>query len=149
MEDKVTLVNREVSRKKSRLDVLRQMVVSGEGFKKGTQAVLSGFQEEEELREQVHGALSSFIKVESDFIIAVETALGDHLQAVVVGNTQAARKIVSALSNDGLGEAAILPKEFLEDCPASEETRTLPEGSISWALDQVEARETVTPFLRG
>lgn len=148
MEDKVTMVNREVSRKKSRLDVLRQMVVSGEGFKKGTQAVLRGFQEDEELREQVHGALSSFIKVEPEFITAVETALGDHLQTVVVGNAEAARKIVGVLSDGGLGEAAILPKEYLEESVDSNDARILPEGAICWALDKLEARETVVPFLR-
>ncbi|MEZ5325297.1 MAG: chromosome segregation protein SMC [Verrucomicrobiales bacterium] len=148
MEDKVRVVNREVSGKKSRLDVLRQLVVSGEGFKKGTQAVLRGFQEDEELREQVHGALSSFIKVEPEFITAVETALGDHLQTVVVGNAEAAQKIVVALTEGGLGEAAVLPKEFLDDAPGAGEGRVLPEGSLCWALDKVEARETVAPFLR-
>ncbi|MGK0186317.1 MAG: chromosome segregation protein [Verrucomicrobiales bacterium] len=148
MEDKVTMVNREVSRKKSRLDVLRQMVVSGEGFKKGTQAVLRGFQEDEDLRDQVHGALSSFIKVEPDFITAVETALGDHLQTVVVGHAEAARKIVAVLTEDGLGEAAILPKEFLDEVSGPVDPQNLPEGAICWALDKVEARETVAPFLR-
>ena len=148
MEDKVRIVNREVSGKKSRLDVLRQMVVSGEGFKKGTQAVLRGFQDDEDLHEQVHGALSSFIKVEPEFITAVETAMGDHLQTVVVGNAEAARKIVVALTEGGLGEAAVLPKEFLDDVPVSGEPRTLPEGAVCWALDKVEARETVAPFLR-
>ena len=148
MEDKVRIVNREVSGKKSRLDVLRQMVVSGEGFKKGTQAVLRGFQDDEDLHEQVHGALSSFIKVEPELITAVETAMGDHLQTVVVGNAEAARKIVVALTEGGLGEAAVLPKEFLDDVPVSGEPRTLPEGAVCWALDKVEARETVAPFLR-
>ena len=148
MEDKVTAVNRELSRKKSRLDVLRQMVASGEGFKKGTQAVLRDFQGDEALRDRIHGALSSFIEVEPEFITAVETALGDHLQTIVVGDAEAARQIVRTLTDDSLGEAAILPKEFFEPENAIDAGRMLPQGATCWALDRVEAREAVAPFLR-
>ena len=147
MEDKVTAVNREHSEKKSRLDVLRQLVAAGEGFKKGTQAVLRGFdREEDELRAQIKGALSSFIEVDPEFITPVETALGDHLQTVLVSDSEAARAIVAGLNEGKLGEAVILPEN--ESRRQSTGFQTLPEGAIAWVMDKLEADEKVAGFLQ-
>jgi chromosome segregation protein len=146
MEDKVTAVSRELSQKKSRLDVLRQLIATGEGFRKGTQAVLGGLQgENDDLRNEIRGVLSSFINVDPDFIRPIENALGDHLQTVLVSNGDAAHKIIEGLTRGSLGEAVVLP-ESERGSPAH--SGALPDGAISWALDKVDARENVAGFLQ-
>jgi len=129
-------LHRELSHKSSRLDVLRQLIASGEGLHKGTQAVLNGLNEPELIKPGVSGVLGSHLKVPDEHAIAVEAALGHHLQAVIVRDDTLANEIIDRLVEGKKGEAALLPESFL---PASggSQIEALPEGATAWALDTV------------
>ncbi|MCF7675691.1 MAG: AAA family ATPase, partial [Akkermansiaceae bacterium] len=75
-----------LAQRAARLDAVRQLVESGEGFAKGTQQVLAGLDDPERFKPAVHGALASFIEAENSCARAIETALGRHLQTVLVAS---------------------------------------------------------------
>lgn len=139
-------LHRSFSGKKSRLDVLTQVLESGEGLLKGTQAVLKGLDDPDLFRTGVDGVLASRLKVDDEYAPAIEAVLGDTLQAVLVRDSAFAEEILDRLINKKLGEVALLPKDSGAKGRASQ-TETLPEGAIAWALDCVKADESVSDLV--
>ncbi|MBT7958124.1 MAG: chromosome segregation protein SMC [Akkermansiaceae bacterium] len=134
--------HKDLARASSRLDVLKQLVDSGEGFKKGTQAVLKGLDEPEFFNNGVRGVLAGLIQVEDGYTAAVEAALGSHLQAVLVTNSEYAHAIIDRLTEKKLGEAAIIPEDFVAPDSAGQ-MMTVPDGAKSWAMDRVKSDNKV------
>ena len=130
--------HKDLARTSSRLDVLRQLVESGEGFEKGTQSVLKGLDEPEFFNNGVRGVLAGLIEVEKDYTIAVEAALGSHLQAVLVTDSNYAQAIIDRLTEKKLGEAAIIPEDFVSSSSAGQ-MMTIPDGAETWAMDRVKS----------
>jgi chromosome segregation protein len=130
----------------SRLEVLKQLVRTGEGLEQGTQAVLSGLDDKELYKPGIRGVLANFIQVEGDFTNAVESALGAHLQTVLVRDSMLAESIIDVLTLKKMGQAAIVPEDFI---PIHSEVQLmhLPEGGIAWAVDKVKSEKVVTPII--
>jgi chromosome segregation protein len=142
---------RRLSEKESRLEVLRQMVESGEGLEAGTQAVLKGLDNPDFFKPAVSGALAGGIQVEEAFIPAVEAALGQNLQAILIKDTMVGESVIKTLAAKKLGRASLALREFLATEPATNQM-ALPEGAICWAIEKVsssgEAQILATHLLR-
>jgi chromosome segregation protein len=111
---------RQQAEKRSRLNVLEQLQNDHEGFSAGTLAALKQSQ-------SVLGSLADKIRVPDQYIAAVETALGHHLQLVLTELPEAAQQILADLSTARKGRASIAP---LAIQPLFEVTQGqgLPEG---------------------
>ena len=136
--EQASLAHKELANVSSRMDVLRQLVDSGEGFEKGTQSVIKGLDEPEFFNNGVRGVLAGLIEVEKDYTAAVEAALGSHLQAVLVTDSNYAQAIIDRLTEKKLGEAAIIPEDFVA-ASAAGQMMTVPDGAETWAMDRVKA----------
>lgn len=128
--------HRAHSQKSSRLDVLKQLVESGEGLEKGTQAVLKGLNDPDLIKPGISGLLGAALKAPDEYAVAVESALSQYLQAIIVRDEDLADSIIDRLVDGKKGTAAILPESLL---PASKgsQMEALPEGASAWALDVV------------
>jgi len=136
--DQATAAHKELTRVASRLEVLRLLVDSGEGFQKGTQELLKGLDEPEFFNNGIRGVLAGLIEVEDAYTTSVEAALGAHLQAVLVTDSAYAQAIMDRLTEKKLGEAAILAEEFISSAPIGQ-MMAVPDGAITWALDRVKS----------
>jgi chromosome segregation protein len=87
---------------RSRLNVLEQLQADHEGFSAGSLAALKQSQ-------HVLGSLADKIHVPNEFVTAIETALGHHLQLVLTENPEAAQEILADLSTNKKGRASIAP----------------------------------------
>ena len=128
--------NRACSQKSSRLDVLTQLVESGEGLEKGTQAVLKGLNDPDLIKPGISGLLGAALKAPDEYAVAVESALSQYLQAIIVRDEELADSIIERLVDGKKGTATILPESLL---PVSEgsQMEAVPEGAAAWALDVV------------
>jgi len=145
-ETELNAANRALAEQESRLEVLRQLAEAGEGFGEGTQAVLRGLDNADFFKPALHGALASFIEVESRFIPAVEAALGGNLQAIVFKDPGVAEAAIQTLGGKKLGRAAIVPRDWLGETvfgPAG-----LPEGALQWACDCVKVTDPAGELAR-
>src|ERR1043166_5935670 len=88
--------------KRSRLNVLEQLQADHEGFGAGSLAALTQSQ-------HVLGSLADKIRVPEQFVTAIETALGHHLQLVLTDQPEAAREILADLSANKKGRASVAP----------------------------------------
>ena len=141
--DSAATAHKDLAKASSRLDVLKQLVDSGEGFQKGTQAVLKGLDEPEFFNNGVSGVLAGMIEVELEYTVAVEAALGSHLQSVLVTDESYTQAIIDRLTEKKLGEAAIIPADFVA-ASSSGQMMTVPDGAETWAMDRVKADSKVS-----
>ncbi len=145
LDQKITKEYRELAEKDSRLQVLKALLVDGQGLSKGTQSVLDKLKNENS-DPKSYGLLSSFIDVDIDYIPAIEAALGHHLQSILVSNEAIAEKAIQTLTNERLGRACIVPENFINS-PQDRQLMTLPDGVDSWAVDKVRSTESVRSLL--
>jgi len=135
-------LQRAVTQRRSRVEIIEQLLQKGEGLAEGTQQVLKGIDNPEVYSVGVRGILASSIEVEPQFITPIEAALRDHLQAVLLTDSELAGQILDRLANHKLGKAALLPADFATMRPQPDR-QFVPEGCIAWAIDKVRAKPGV------
>ncbi len=91
---------------RSRLNVLEQLQSEHEGFSAGALAALKQSQ-------HVLGSLVDKIRVPDQYIMAIEAALGHHLQLVLTEHPESAQQILADLSAGRKGKASIAPLTFI------------------------------------
>ncbi|SKA88490.1 condensin subunit Smc [Prosthecobacter debontii] len=142
LNEELTELQRAATQRRSRIEIIEQLLQKGEGLAEGTQQVLKGLDNPEVFSVGVRGLLGSAIEVEPQFIAAIEAALRDHLQAVLLTDSDLAAQVLDRLANNKLGKAAILPHDFAT-MRAVPDRQLVPEGGIAWAVDKVKARQGV------
>jgi len=91
---------RQQAEHRSKLTVLEQLDTSHEGFSAGALAALRQSQ-------NVLGSLADRIRVPDQFVVAVEAALGHHLQLVLTEQPESAQQIIADLASGRKGKASI------------------------------------------
>ncbi|MCB1209339.1 MAG: chromosome segregation protein SMC, partial [Verrucomicrobiales bacterium] len=140
--EELNMAQRQRTQCHSRLEVLDQMMKDGQGLAQGTQHVLKGMDNPEVYSTGVRGLLASAIEVDPDFIPPIEAALRDHLQAVLLTDSELAGQILDRLAEKKMGKAALVPQDFCTLRPAVDR-QLLPEGGLFWAVDKVRVRAGV------
>jgi len=140
--------------KRSRLSVLEQLEGSHEGFSAGAVAVLRK-------SRSVIGSLADRIRVPDNYVVAIENALGHHLQLVLTEQPESAQQILAELSTSKVGRASVaaLAIEHPDDkqlafagelAPGStgSEAKPLVAGEIVHALSVVQSDPSVAKLLK-
>jgi chromosome segregation protein len=141
---------------RSRLDVLEQLQAVHEGFSEGSLAALKQ-------SRHVLGSLADRIRVPDQYVTAIETALGHHLQVVLTEHPETAHLILADLSANKKGRASVAPLSFIRNGngnsgpppgqiqPATDEpfAATVPElnGLPLPAIGAVASEKSVRPLL--
>jgi chromosome segregation protein len=146
MNNELNDLQRNLTQRKSRLEILEQLLQKGEGLSSGTQKVLSGLDNPEVYSTGIRGLLASSIEVDPDFIPAIEAALKDHLQAVLLTESELAAQIIDRLTDHKMGRAALVPHDFCNLRSASDR-ELLPAGAIAWATDKVRVKTGVQSLI--
>jgi chromosome segregation protein len=138
--------NKVLAQRSARLDAVKQLVASGEGFAKGTQNLLKGLDQPDAFKPSIEGVLASFIQADDSAARAIEAALGAKLQTVLVSDSAVAESIINRLTEKKLGLAAILPKNLIPKASGTQ-IETLPSGATAWALDKVRSEPQVAAII--
>ena len=119
-------------REQSRLESMENITERYEGYSNSIKKVM-----EQKSREPgIIGVVADIIKVNKDYEIAIETALGGSVQNIVTTNPEVAKKMISFLKTNKFGRATFLP---LATIKANSDLRKSPalkeEGAIGIASD--------------
>ncbi len=95
---------------RSRLNVLEQLETAHEGFSAGPLTALKQSQ-------HVLGSLADRIRVPDQYVTAIETALGHHLELVLTEQPESAHQILADLNSSKAGRASVAPLAFLRNGP--------------------------------
>ena len=133
VEQEMANAQRNLAQIQSRLEVLEQLNLEGEGATPGAQAVLRGLDRPDHFKPAVRGMLGSLLRVESGFLPAIEAALGSRGDAIVITDKTSAREILESLYEHKLGRASVVTPNgnHFPDLGSA------PEGSLGWAADRV------------
>ncbi len=128
LQEQVNQLGIQLQTSKSRLQMLREMERDYEGFSKAVRLVMQ--EAAKKTLGTIYGPVSSLIRTEDDYTVAVETALGGALQNVVV-------------ATEAEGKAAI---RFLKRCDGGR-TTFLPLNTIKGRTLQEKGLEKCTGFI--
>ncbi len=92
-------------REASRLESLRNLTERYDGYGNSIRKVM----EQKKNQSGILGVVADLIKVEKNYEIAIETALGGSIQNIVTDNEQTAKSMIGFLKANKLGRATFLP----------------------------------------
>jgi chromosome segregation protein len=140
--------------KRSRLSVLQQLEGTHEGFSAGTLAALRR-------SNSVLGSLADRIRVPDPCVVAIENALGHHLQLVLTEQPESAHQILNDLTSSKAGRASVVALAsavsdsqlaFQGDMSPGTDlaavTARLAEGGLVHALSVVRAEPSVERLVK-
>ena len=109
----------DIESKKRRVQILTELENSMEGFSHAVKSVVS--EANKGILKGVHGPVSKLITVDKKYTVAIETALGNAIQNIVVDSDNDAKRAINYLKTNNLGRATFLPvssikpKDFKDD----------------------------------
>ena len=135
------LINRE-DQTKARLHALQALEDNLEGYQRGVREVMLAKKKGIPEGVGLCGTVAELIKVEEDYELALETALGAGLQNVIAESEQAAKRAIHYLKSRQLGRATFLPLDIIQGTQMS----VLPSvqkdpGFVGIALELIDFEE--------
>ncbi|HLT30509.1 MAG TPA: chromosome segregation protein SMC [Myxococcaceae bacterium] len=138
----VISLREELADRRSRLQSLEELQRHYEGFDRGVRAVM--LRAGEQPREQgVFGLVADVLTVNPRFERAIEAALGERLQHVLVESRRVGLELLEFLRNSGEGRSTMLPVDL-----APTEAPSLPGMDAPGVLAHALAEVTVEPVLQ-
>lgn len=97
------------SSKISRHEVLMDYEMRSEGVEAGAKAVLEEVRKDPAAVKGIRGMVGDLLKVDLSYAVAIETALGERVQAIVTDTTDDALQAIAFLQKSQKGHAVFLP----------------------------------------
>lgn len=149
IKDNLEKINRELSEKRSKAKMLRDLERNMEGYSGAVKAVMR--KAKEKSLGGIHGPLSQLINTENKYSTAIEVALGGAMQNIVTTNEADAKRAMYYLKNNNIGRATFLPISNIRGRNFDERGLEDNLGFISVASDLIycddEYREIVKNLL--
>ena len=130
----------------ARLNSLRELRDSYEGFAAGVRAIMIAKQKNEATIEGMIGPVGDLISTEKDYERAIEAALGGNVNNIVVEQADAAKAAINFLKERRAGRVTFLPLDTIRPSYRDEIDRIQGRaGVIGAAIEQVRFDEAVRP----
>ncbi len=97
----------DIEAKKRRVQILSELENNMEGFSHAVKVVMG--ESKKGILRGIHGTVSAIINVDKKYSIAVETALGNAIQNIVVETEADAKRAINYLKSNNGGRATFLP----------------------------------------
>lgn len=127
----------EMTHCQSRLAVLLNMQRDLEGFNRGSKCVLTC---QEPWKKGIYGAVAQLIDVPTQYLTAIEVALGGAMQDIITDNETTVRAAIQSLKRQNAGRVTFLPIMNITPRPVrSIETKAAKmPGAVGLAADLVQ-----------
>lgn len=139
----------EYQRDKSKLESLKNITERYEGYGNSIRKIM----EIKEQKKGVIGVVADIIKVDREYEIAIETALGGSIQNVVTDTETTAKELIEYLKKNKYGRATFLPLSSIANRTGFNNERVLSEkGVLGLACDLVHIKkeyEAIAKYLLG
>ena len=105
---------KKIEKLRSKYDLFEEMQKNREGYFRGVKELLQAKEKGNVQLAGIYGAVAELIEVPPQYEIAIETALGNALQYLVVVDEQVAQNAISYLKQRQLGRATFLPLNIVK-----------------------------------
>ena len=119
LQQKANELNLDIEAKKRRAQILVDLEKNMEGFSHAAKAVMA--ESDKGTLRGIYGPVSKLISVDKKYSVAIETALGNAIQNIVVENEANAKAAINFLKSNNAGRATFMPvssmkaRDFKED----------------------------------
>lgn len=103
---KLTEAKRLFQEHQYKIGMLKRNIDNLSGYFQGVKAILNSTH-----LKGIHGTVADLIKIDSKYVTAIETALGNRLQSIVVDRSVDARRAIQFLKDHKKGRATFIPIE--------------------------------------
>lgn len=132
-------------REASKLESLKNLTERYDGYGNSIKKVM----EQKKTKTGILGVVADLIKVEKNYEIAIETALGGSIQNIVTDNDQTAKSMIQYLKANKLGRATFLPLTSIKGNNCFNKEQVLKEpGVIGVAHTLVKTEERFSVLAR-
>ncbi len=150
LNDKCTELHLDVESKKRRVQILTELENNMEGFSFAVKKVMT--ESDKGLLRGIYGPISKLISVDKKYSVAIETALGNAIQNIVVENDADAKRAINFLKTNNAGRATFLPVSTITAREFKENGFDDIYGFVGIAADLVtvdKKYETIIKYLLG
>lgn len=143
INNQINIVNEKLRDSEYRFKSLNQLIESNTGLQQSVKSLLDYIKEKNLSfdKKLIHGPLANLIKVDERYEKAIDTALGNNLQNIVVETEKVASYLIDILRSKHLGRATFLPIDAITtrtiDYSTVQEAKKV-NGFIALASDLVE-----------
>ncbi len=147
-EEAVREARSKLDSARSRLELLQRLQSSFTGLHGGVRTVMQAAGGNQPRLKGVLGLVANLLQAPADLEVAVEVALGMHLQDVVVEHFEDAERAIGLLKSAGAGRATFLPLDNLRAAPAGNLPRSVAqmEGVRGIASDLITFEPRYRPI---
>ncbi len=140
-ENEISDLEKDRNGKQSRLDVLEDYETRSEGVNAGAKTVLNESDGDAGSISGVRGMVADIVKVDLEYARAIETALGEYVQGVVIDSYNESSKAINFLKEKNAGYATFLLLDKINqlepgNCIVSNEVGSTPIEDCSYAGSQ-------------
>ena len=136
LRQKLEQASRQSEIKTQRLEMLRAMEREYEGFGQAVRRVMQASARRE--LGGIHGPVSSLIRTQDKFSVAIEIALGAAMQNIVTDDEHSAKTAIGYLKSHDFGRATFLPMTAVKERRSDYHIKGSHPGFLGWADGLVE-----------
>ena len=140
----------DIEAKRRRVQILNELENNMDGYSHAVKELVS--QSEKGVLRGIYGPVSKLITVDKKYSVAIETALGNAIQNIVVETETDAKRAISFLKSNNAGRATFLPVSSIKARDFKENGFDDIFGFVGIASDLVQSDkkyETVIKYLLG
>ncbi len=143
LKTKYNELSTKLGEKQGRRKMLEEMEKGLEGYARSVRDLLKA-KDDGKYRGNLIGVLSKLITVDKKYTTAIETALGNAMQNIVVDTEADAKEAIEYLKSNRLGRVTFLPISSQEGRRLDNEDRVMAnDGAVSVASDVVECDDSI------
>ncbi|MBE6810790.1 MAG: chromosome segregation protein SMC [Ruminococcaceae bacterium] len=146
LTDKSNELHLDIEAKRRRVQILTELENNMEGFSNAVKKVVA--ESDKGVLRGVHGPLSKLITVDKKYSVAIETALGNALQNIVVDTDADAKRGINFLKTNNFGRATFLPISSITSREFKDNDFDDVYGYIGVASDLVEVDKKYTEIVK-
>jgi chromosome segregation protein len=134
------------SSQEARLNSLRELRDSYEGFAVGVRAIMRAKQEQMAEADGIIGPVGDLLSTDKDYTRAIEAALGGNINNIVCGQADAAKNAISFLKKHQAGRVTFLPLDTIRSSSRDDSDALQGHpGVIGRAIQYVQCDAVVMP----
>ena len=132
-QEKLRIGQTAYHRESSRLESLKNITERYDGYGNSIRKVMANRDREKGLI----GVVADIIKVDKDYEIAIETALGGSIQNIVTDNEETAKRMIAFLKKNKFGRATFLPLTSMHGSGGIRNPEALKEQGVIGTADSL------------
>ena len=136
----------DIESKKRRVQILSELERNMEGFSKSVVSVIN--ESSKGILRGIHGTVSKLISVDKKYSVAVETALGNNIQNIIVDTEADAKRAVNYLKTNNIGRATFMPVSSVKSRELKESGFDKVYGFVGIAADLVSTDKKYEEIVR-